>query len=238
MPLWAVALGRVHLTRNRTNGGRVGTKVIVHSAQLEPDEITVVNGIRVTTPPRTVIDLARTEPFEQAVAIGDSALHQGLTTAAELREHLHRAKRRPGCKAAAKVVDFLDGRSESVGESRSRVAFYRGGLPAPELQASVFTDDGELVARVDFLFEELGVICEFDGMVKYQNELRGRRTPEEVVIAEKIREDRLRALGWIVVRFTWEDLDNPERLIARIQSAARAAQRAQRVGSWIPTPRI
>lgn len=216
----------------------MGTKVIIHSADLEPDEITVVNGIRVTTPPRTVIDIARTEPFEQAVVIGDSALHQGLTTAKELREHLRRARRRPGCKAAAKVVDFLDGRSESVGESRSRVAFYHGGLPAPELQANVFADDGDLVARVDFLFEKLGVIGEFDGMVKYQRGLRSGRKPEEVVIAEKVREDQLRALGWIVVQFSWDDLDNPERLIARILSAAKAAQRAERIGFWTPTPRI
>ncbi|MBJ8347996.1 endonuclease domain-containing protein [Antrihabitans sp. YC2-6] len=216
----------------------MGKKIVVHSSHLEPDEITVVDGIRLTTPPRTVIDLARSEPFEQAVVAGDSALHQGLTTTAELREHLQRARRRPGRRAAAKVVEFLDGRSESVGESRTRVALFRGGLPTPELQANVFGPDGEWVARVDFLIEELGVIVEFDGMVKYQAELRGKRTPEAVVIAEKVREDRLRALGWIVVRITWDDLEDAARLVARIRSAAGIARCSRRIGTWTPTPRV
>ena len=215
----------------------MGTKVIVHSAHLEPDEITVIDGIRVTTVPRTVIDIARSSPFEQAVVVGDSALQKRMTTTAELREHLLRARKRPGVRAAAKVIDFVDGRSESVGESRARVAMHHSGMPTPELQANVFDDEGELIARVDFLFEELGVIVEFDGKIKYQKELRGNLSAEEVVIAEKLREDRLRALGWVVVRITWADLENPQRLAARIHAAAKSASRTERIGSWAPTPR-
>lgn len=158
----------------------------------------------------------------------------GLTTRAELREHLQRARdrNRPGRTAAERVIDFVDGRSDSPGESRSRVAIDRGGLPKPELQAAVHDDAGEFVARVDFLFASLGVVGEFDGMVKYQKELRGSLSPEEVVIAEKLREDKLRALGWVVVRWTWADLDDSERLIARILAAARAARGVDLRGSW------
>ncbi|MFE9578735.1 type IV toxin-antitoxin system AbiEi family antitoxin domain-containing protein [Nocardia sp. NPDC006044] len=237
-PAWALPLDRVHMTRDRINGGRRGKQLVVHSAQIEPDEITIVNGIRVTTPARTVIDIARSESFEQSVAVADSFLHQGLTTADELRAHLLRARYRPGSRKAAQVVGFADGRSESVGESRSRIAIRRGGLPAAELQARVFTDDGVCVGRVDFLFAELGVVGEFDGQVKYQSELRGARGPEQVVIAEKIREDKLRALGWMVVRWTWNDLDHPDQLIRRIRAAAAAAAHARRVGCWTPTPTI
>ncbi|WP_433659603.1 hypothetical protein ACQPW1_44495 [Nocardia sp. CA-128927] len=237
-PAWALPLDRVHMTRDRINGGRKSKQLVVHSSRMEPDEITIVNGIRVTTPARTVIDIARTEGFEQSVAVADAFLRQGLTTAAELRAHLLRARYRPGCRKAAQVVSFADGRSESVGESRSRIAIHRGGLPGAELQARVFTDDGVCVGRVDFLFAELGVVGEFDGKVKYQSELRRARTPEQVVIAEKIREDRLRALGWMVVRWTWDDLDNPAQLIRRIRSAAEVATQASRRGCWTPTPPI
>lgn len=158
----------------------------------------------------------------------------GLTTLAELRAHLQRAQHwnRPGRKAAERVIGFVDGRSDSPGESRSRVAIERGGLPKPELQAAVYDDAGEFVARVDFLFANLGVIGEFDGMIKYQKELRGSLSPEEVVIAEKVREDKLRALGWVVVRWTWDDLDDPERLLARILAAVRAARGVHVRGSW------
>lgn len=226
------------MTRDRVNGGRKGRQLVVHSAQIEPDEITIVNGIRVTTPARTVIDIARSESFEQSVAVADAFLRQGLTTTDELRAHLLRARYRPGCRKAAQVVGFADGRSESVGESRSRIAIRRAGLPPAELQARVFTDDGICVGRVDFLFAEFGVIGEFDGKVKYQSELRGARMPEQVVIAEKIREDKLRALGWMVVRWTWSDLDYPDQLIRRIRAAAAAAVHTHRIGCWTPTAPI
>ncbi len=209
----------------------------MHSARLAADEITVVDDIQVTTPARTVVDMARSVDFEQAVVIGDSALRKGLTTADELRRHLGRAPHRPGSRKAAKVIEFLDGRSESVAESRCRVAFRRAGLPDPEPQAQVCTDDGACVGRVDFLFAELGVIVEFDGKVKYQSELRGRRTAEQVVIAEKIREDQLRALGWLVVRLTWADLEDPVELVRRIRAAAAIAARVRRGGYWTTTPK-
>ncbi len=234
VPCWSIPLDRVHLTRNRINGGRVTNQLVVHSAQLTPDEITIVNGLQVTTAPRTVVDIARSASFEQAVVIGDNALHQGLTTADELQECLSRARHRRGARRAAHTIDFLDGRSGSIGESRSRVAFREGGLPAPELQARVFTDDDVCVGRVGFLFPELGVIGEFGGKMPCQSALR---TPGQGVIAEKNRADRLRALGWMVVRWTWQDLTDPAHLARRIRAAGRAAAYGRRAGHWTPTPR-
>ncbi|WP_327110330.1 type IV toxin-antitoxin system AbiEi family antitoxin domain-containing protein [Nocardia sp. NBC_01730] len=237
MSTWDIPLDRVHLTRDRINGGRMGRRVVVHSARLQPDEITLVNGIQVTTPARTIIDIARSEGFEQSVALGDSALRQGLTTIAELQEHVRQARHRPGCRKAAQVVGFLDGRSESTGESLSRIVLHRCGLPAPELQARVFSDDDICVGRFDFLFPELGVVGDFDGKIEYQSALRGPHSPEQMVVAEKKCEDRLRALGWIVIRWTWDDLDAPALLTDHIHTAARTAGGSQRRGYWTATPK-
>ncbi|WP_330228338.1 type IV toxin-antitoxin system AbiEi family antitoxin domain-containing protein [Nocardia sp. NBC_00508] len=236
MSTWNISLDRVHLTRNRINGGRLSNRVVVHSAQVEPDEITLVRGIRVTTPARTVIDIARSEGFEQSVALGDSALRDGLTTTAELREHLRRARHRPGRRKAAQVLDFLDGRSEGVGESRSRIMLHHYGFPASEVQARVFTDSGVCVGRVDLLFPDLGVIGEFDGNAENHNALRLPRCPEQVVIAERTREDQLRALGWMVVRWNWDDLTAPADLLHRLRAAAQIAAQRHRSGYWTPTP--
>ncbi|WP_067471139.1 type IV toxin-antitoxin system AbiEi family antitoxin domain-containing protein [Nocardia amamiensis] len=235
MATWHISLDRVHLTRNRINGGRVSKRVVVHSAQLEPDEITLVEGIRVTTPARTVIDIARSEGFEQSVALGDSALRRGLTTTAELREHLRRARHRPGRRRAAQVLDFLDGRSESVGESRSRITLRHCGFPEPEVQARIFSDSGVCVGRVDFLFPDLGVIGEFGA--EYSHALRGPRFPGPTVDAGKTRDDRLCALGWLVVRWTWDDLAAPSDLLHRLRTAARIAAQGRRSGYWTPTPK-
>ncbi|MBF6466112.1 type IV toxin-antitoxin system AbiEi family antitoxin domain-containing protein [Nocardia beijingensis] len=236
MTTWGIALDRVHLTRNRINGGRLSRRVVVHSAQVEPDEVTLVDDIRVTTPARTVLDIARSEGFDQSVALGDSALRQGLTTTAELREHLRRARHRPGCRRAALVLDLLDGRSTSAGASRSRILLHRAGFPAPQVQARVFSDDQICVGRVDFLFPELGVIGDFGTQSDRRTGSRAF-SAERVAAAEKEREDRLRALGWAVVRWTGDDLAAPARLAARLHAAVRAAADNQRSGYWTPTPK-
>ena len=96
----------------------------------------------VTSPGRTVVDLARSVPFEQAVCIADAALFQRLVTRLDLDAALARSARRPGAPAARRVVAFANGLSESVGEPRSRVALLRAGLPAPLLQWEVFSGTG------------------------------------------------------------------------------------------------
>lgn len=61
-------------------------------------------------------------------------------------------------------------------------------------------------------------MVEFDGKVKYSD--------RDVLFAEKQREDRIRSLGYEVVRLTWSDLSRPERVRALLQAAlARARQR-------------
>lgn len=229
---WAVSLARVHLIRARPNGGRVTRQVALHSMRIDPDEIVRVGPLRVTSVARTVIDLARAVPFEQAVVIGDNALHSGKTTRDELLVQLARSAGRPGNPRARRVVAFLDGRSESVGESRSRVALRAAHFPDPTLQARITDAVDKIIARVDFLFPEFGVIGEFDGLVKYRSAPAGTRSAEDVVIAEKAREDALRALGWLVVRWTWQDLDSPRNWLTRLTRAAEIGRRAARSGSW------
>ncbi|WP_433710685.1 hypothetical protein ACQP2U_30880 [Nocardia sp. CA-084685] len=236
LPVWSIPLARVHLTRDRRTGARKGSRVMMHAASIEPDEVVQIGDLRVTTVARTIVDLARTVPFEQAVVVGDGALRLGRTSRAELAEQLLRARGRPGCPAARRVIDFLDGRAESPGESRSRVVLCTAGLPTPELQPTILDINGGFVARVDFLFPALGVIGEFDGMIKYHNNSRPG-SPESIVIAEKLREDALRALGWAVVRWTWPDLDTPDRWLTRLAQAAAFAHRIRRAGTWRPTER-
>ena len=104
------------------------------------------------------------------------------------------------------MSSLLDVRSESVGESASRVRIHLDGLPAPELQRVIGDANGEIIGRVDFVWEEHRTIGEFDGRGKY-NELRGNGVSSaDVVVAEKRREDRLRDAGWAIARWDWADL--------------------------------
>jgi AbiEi antitoxin C-terminal domain len=223
LPVWRIGLAQVHITRARRSGARRGRLVHVHAAALAATEIGVAGGLPVTSPARTVVDVARSVPFEPAVAVADAALHAGLVTPEELTEALARAAHRPGAPAARRVVAFADGRSESVGESRSRVAIQRAGLPVPVPQWEVVDHQGRLVGRADFGWPLLRTVGEFDGMVKYGRLLRPGETAADAVVAEKLREDALRDEDLAVVRWTWTDLTDfaptAERLRRRFRSA-------------------
>ncbi|MFI6997946.1 hypothetical protein [Nocardia sp. NPDC050175] len=169
--------------------------------------------------------MARTLPFEQAVVAGDAALRMLGVTASELALELEFANRRNGISQARRTIGFLDARSESVGESRSRVMFRRHGLPIPAQQGEVRSAAGEFLGRVDFYDQEAGVVGEFDGQVKYGRLLTSRQEPGDIVFKEKVREDAIRDTGLRVVRWTWQDLTG-ELAIRRWQHAIDEARRA------------
>jgi hypothetical protein len=175
----------------------------VHTAGLDPDEVVDVDGIPVTSVPRTVADLARLLPFEPALVVADAALHRDRVTPAALADAVARAAGRRGSPPARRVAAAADGRAENPGETRSRIAIARARLPPPTLQHEV----PELRARTDFYWEEFRTVGEFDGKVKYGRSLRPGEDPGEAVYREKLREDALRDLGLKVVRWTWGELD-------------------------------
>lgn len=220
LPLWGVALDQVHVTRCPPAWHHRSRVLRCHVAHLRDDEVVEIGGLPVTTPTRTALDLARSLPHEAAVVVLDAALRTGAVDAAELRDRLFDIVGTPGSRAAARVVAFADGRSESVGESRSRVVLHRWGLPPTHLQFGV-VGGGTVIARTDFAWEDRRVIGEFDGRVKYGRLLRAG---QDAVFAEKRREDAVRDEGWGVVRWTWDDLAVPHRLAGRVRRAlARGA---------------
>lgn len=114
---------------------------------------------------------------------------------------MDRDRRYAGRVGARRAVRLLDGRSESVLESRSRLAMLDAGLPTPIPQYEIFDDDGVFLARVDFAWPELRVVAEADGEEKYIGDTRA------ILAREKYRIDRLIELGWRVVRWSWGDLE-------------------------------
>lgn len=205
LPVWPKSVPRVHVTRSRSTGAQRRSLVEVHSATLSAQQVVLVDGILATSLARTVLDLGRTLPFEQAVAAGDAGLRLGLSVG-DLDHALLGMEHWPGVRRARRVTDFLDGDSESAGESVSRVRLMEDGLPRPTLQKSIHDPNGKLVGRSDFCWEEQQTIAEFDGMVKYGRLLKPGQSIADVIFAEKQREDALRDLGWQVVRWLWADL--------------------------------
>lgn len=228
MPLWAARLDQVHITRRPPASTSTSGPLRVHVARLRDDELTTVGGITVTDVERTALDLARSLPFEPGVAAVDAVLNEGLITRELLEHRLFDIAGTRGSRHAARVITFADGRSGSVGESRSRVALHELGLAPSSLQHEIRTSDGRLVGRADFAWEAERVVGEFDGRIKYGRLLRPGQDPGDAVFEEKRREDAIRDEGWEVVRWTSADLGNRERLSARVRTARERGARRRR----------
>lgn len=165
-------------------------------------------GLEVTPPARTVVDVARTGTLASAVAAADHALRSGLCTPADLSAEVAAvAPRVAGRRTAALARDLADPGSMSAGESLSRVQMFLLGLPRPRLQVP-FTDDQGLIGYTDFGWS--GVVGEFDGRIKYRvPEGADAETAAGVLWQEKQREDRLRRQAR-VARWVWRvALDRP-----------------------------
>lgn len=203
----------VHVLVARAGGGRSSSTIVRHGVTRMP-ELVVVDGVAMTSPARTVVDLARVTPFASAVASADHVLHTGAATRAELASALLEVKGLRGYRAAAQVLAFADAAAESVGESLSRARIHQLGLPAPELQHKFFDANG-YIGRTDFWWMEEELVGEFDGRGKYLPDRSDPTAePGEVVWREKQREDRLRLQVRGVVRWGWaEALDG--RVLAR-----------------------
>jgi len=117
------------------------------------------------------------------------------------------------------MIPLLDGRSESPGESLSRVTIRQLGLPVPELQYVNVIDGNEY--RSDFAWIDRRVLGEFDGKVKYGELLRPGESAEDVVMREKRRDASLRSAGWEVVHWTWAELMRPDRLNRLLRTVLR-----------------
>lgn len=219
---------RVHTAGATAAGGRSNTSVFHHTAGVAqaPEAI---DGLRVTPLARTVIDIARTVNFGTAVVVADAALRRTahpiggipntLLTRATLMEELARVPLRHGSAKARAVINFADGRADRPGESISRVSMLQARLPAPLIQVRLRGQSGRTWI-VDFWWPECNLIGEFDGRWKYSdpNFLLGR-TPHEVLLDEKFREDDLRAAGHNFSRWDWGIAMSPSRLKSHLLAA-------------------
>lgn len=185
----------------------------VTTGPVDPASTVIVRGV--PTVPAALAALATAAELSSSrwrTAVLDGALWRGATVdeiaeLIDLWRHVgHRAD-------LLKALNRARPGAQTVLETFSRLAFLEGGLPEPILQHPFYDDDG-LIGYVDMWWPSLNVIGEADGLVKY--------AARSDVVREKRREDRLRALGPRVVRWTFEDIEtHPETVIASIWRASQ-----------------
>jgi hypothetical protein len=216
-PTWGLPLDVVHLIRKDRRAGRKERGVRQHQGVLLEDDVLVRNGVEVTSPHRTPLDITTLAGIEPSLVVMNYFLHAGLTTPEALRARYDLMRQDPFTLRTDVVLRLADPRIESVAESRTVFLCWRHGVPAPVPQFVVYDEHGHVVARLDFAWPELKVWLEFDGREKYVKYLKEGETVVDAVLREKERESRIVELtGWRCIRITWADLQHPERTAARI----------------------
>lgn len=219
-PTWGLDLSSVHLTHfHDEHAGRRYAGLVHHEGSCRVDDLSRDgDGNWITAPTRTVLDTATRNQLAVGVCVADDFAHRGLTSEEHLRIGHDTRRTWPDTLHVTRVIDLMDGRSESIGETRSRLLMRAARLPIPVLQFEVFHPSGRLAGRCDLALPEHGLLIEFDGKIKYHRYRREGETIEEMVLREKEREDELRELtGWKLIRLVWADLHRPEATAERIR---------------------
>ncbi|WP_434618035.1 hypothetical protein [Arthrobacter sp. A5] len=173
--------------------------------------------IWVTSLERTVVDCARIGEFQRAVIIGDHALRKGASLQG-IQSLVASMPGSRGIRRARQVVEALDARSESAGETRTRLILRAFNIEQPDVQ--VVIQAGSISYRADFAWPALKLILEFDGKSKYFD----FAPTGQVIFEERRREKALMELGWRFIRIEWSDLGRPGELRTRIQAAIARAR--------------
>jgi hypothetical protein len=170
--------------------------------ELPASDVTRCASIPVTTPTRTLIDVARYAPVPHLEEAVDDALRRGLTTVDRLTARVDDLAAH-GRRGIARIRTVLEPRNpaaavpESVQERRLVRLLQRHGLPSPMLQFEIH-DGNRFVARVDAAYPDRRIAIEYDSYMYH-----GGRRRHEVDLA---RRNRLEGLGWRVFHATAADL--------------------------------
>lgn len=182
-------------------------------------------GVAVTDLARTTIDVAAGRPLPEALAALDwacSTRNPDATTVSHIRDRLGEMGPRRGLRAVWRAAALAVANAGSGGESYGRGVLHELGFEQPVTQLEVRDAVGAMFP--DFAWPARRVLAEFDGFVKYVDPRFNHGDPLEKLRRERAREARLRALGWTVLRITWQDLKDPARL-ARMLVAAGVPRR-------------
>jgi very-short-patch-repair endonuclease len=201
--LWSLRpwTGRIELTAPRGTTQRQA--LLLHRAVLADDEITARDGIPVTTPARTLLDLAAVLQRHQ--------LQQAINEAERLRlpgPH-HLAKRYP-TKRGTRALRTLAPPTHTKHDLEARFHTFLNDRRFPRPRTNVLIEGKE----VDFAWPDHRLIIELDSWEFH----RTRAAFED----DRRTDRRLKAKGWTVIRVTWRDLDDPDALEPELKALALA----------------
>ena len=195
----------IHLPLGEKRASPAGLHL--HTRDLDPQEVTTVHGdLRITTPERTILDIAPTLDDEQLENVIALAIRNRLTTERKLEAQLDRRRGHRGTKRVRQVLDLGPEWTASRAERVFLQMLRDAELPLPQANA-------RLGRRMpDFLWKEHRVLVEIDSW-RWHGDRRAFESDTD-------RHGRWTAQGWTVLKFTPRQLrDQPLLVIARVTAA-------------------
>lgn len=200
---------------------RAQAGVIVRTERIAEDEVMTANGVTVTMPARTALDLARHLPRMRAVAHLDALAAVTNITSGEILKLAARYPGARGIRRARHRVPLLDSGAQSPRESWLRLLVIDAGFPRPETQIRVRCPG--FTAFIDMGWRALQIGLEYDGDLHLSNRSR--------YVRDIGRYETLGSLGWLVVRVVKEH--SRSYIVARVRDAFRSRAKSTS-GLWFP----
>ena len=167
------------------------------------------HGVPVTSPARTLLDLATTVTQRDLARATEEAQVQRRVSAHSLNEQFSRYPTHRGTAALRKEIRRDPALTRSEAERRMIELIRAARLPTPETNVRI---DGH---EVDLVWRGAKLVAEIDGYAFHSSRNSFER--------DRSRDALLAGGGWRVVRFTWRQIvDEPEAVIARLAAALAA----------------
>jgi hypothetical protein len=213
--IWWMPDDFVEITVGRDRSPELVGVTVHRIADLSARWIVQVDGVPVTTPARTLVDLGAVLPLGAVSTALDRAIGRKLVTYGEVRAVLNAVGRkgRAGAGVIRRLLAQRLGRGPAPnGVLHARMArlVHRNALPEPVQEHTVLDDHGQFVGQVDFAYPELKYAIEVDGYEMHSS--------PRAFTHDRARQNDLVDLGWTVHRFTWDDVErHPGRVANRIR---------------------
>ena len=209
---WADPTRKVGLTVARDDLTRSTRRGIDRRiADLPAEDVVLWRGLRVTSPARTAVDLARFEPSRLlAVQILDGVLRFGHCTREDMLAVTARMVRVPHVQRARERIGLAVEGVDSPPETTVRLVIVDAGLPIPDVNLRLF-DRGVLIAQGDLGYWKWLIWIEYDG-----EDVHG---PLRMDGKDQLKDRFLVRRGWEPFRLTKRDLRAPARFLRELEAA-------------------
>jgi hypothetical protein len=198
----------LHISTRATVEPRINGVVAHRLRDLGP--VHTLNGLRLTSPARTFVDLSAFLDLTNLVCTADVLAEREASGVQALRDQVALGRGRRGVRLARQAIELINPRSKSYMESKLRLMLALDGMPEPDVNEDVYDALGNWVARPDLSWRVVLLGLQYEGN---HHRIDPRQWHRDIG-----RDEGMVELGWTVMRITADDVNvHPAATIVRIR---------------------